>query len=168
MGGWSPGGWPAFLPRSDGTRRVKPGHRSARFAEVVVSPFPCYGPSLQQSLSIIVADMGRWRWCAPRAGKQGAGRKIITAPRNQSWQLWVYFHVILFTWNLHYTCECMLYLFVVRNPCLKEKGKKPIYLVLFTNVGRVAVITGCWDHLHTQWCNISLSFHQEPLSCSNK
>jgi len=28
-------------------------------------------------------------------------------------------------------------------PCLEEKGKKPIYLVLFTNMGRVVMITGC-------------------------
>lgn len=82
------------------------------------SPAPA-GPSLQQSLSIILADTGLLQRCGANRGRGGWALKkinnvIITALPNQSWQLCVYFHVILFTWNLHYTrCECMLYLFVV-------------------------------------------------------
>lgn len=36
-----------------------------------------------------------------------------------------YFHVILFTWDLHYTrCECMLYLFVVRGPVAERERRE--------------------------------------------
>lgn len=81
-----------------------------------VPPVPSSGPSLQQSLSITAADMGTLWWCSTNPGQGGRAPsgEISMALPNRSWQLCIYFHVILFTWNLHYTrCECMLYLFVV-------------------------------------------------------
>lgn len=81
-----------------------------------VPPVPSSRPSLQQSLSITAADMGTLWWCSTNPGQGGRApsSKISMALPNWSWQLCIYFHVILFTWNLHYTrCECMLYLFVV-------------------------------------------------------
>lgn len=65
-------------------------------------------------------------WCSANPGQGGRAPsgKISVALPNRSWQLSIYFHVILFTWNLHYTrCECMLYLFVVRNP-MPGRGRK--------------------------------------------
>lgn len=36
-----------------------------------------------------------------------------------------YFHVILFTWNLHYTrCECTLYLFVVGGAVAERERRE--------------------------------------------
>lgn len=53
MRGCSLGRWPAcllaFLPRAGGTCGVKPGRPRGRFAEAVISPFPCN--NLFQSLS---------------------------------------------------------------------------------------------------------------------
>lgn len=125
-----------------------------------VSPCP------QQPPSIIVADTGPHD---PGVGMLGAGSLLPCWTKVGNSEF--YFCVILFTWNLHYTrCECTLYLFVVQGPVAEREGREVqrFCLVSLTNMGGVGMMTGCWAHLHTQWCKISSPFHQEPRSYSNK
>lgn len=80
-----------------------------------------------------VCSEGRpWNHCCP------AEPKLATMK--------FYFHVILFTWNLHYTrCECTLYLFVVGGAVAARERREggPFCLVSLTNMGGVGMMTGC-------------------------
>lgn len=61
--------------------------------------------------------------CAPRAGMPGVESLLPCWTKVGNYEF--YFHVILFTWNLHYTrCECTLYLFVVRGPVAERERRE--------------------------------------------
>lgn len=160
---WRRGRCPAVLPGAAGVRGVRPGHLACRGG-------PRVPPCLQQSPSIIVADTGRWRWRAP-PGQECRALGIIAAPPNQSWQLWVLFpcHSVYLGFALHTLWVYALFIRSSRSRGWKRKEGKPVFcLVSLTNMGGVGMMTGCWAHLHTQWCKISSPFHQEPRSYSNK
>lgn len=143
------GGWAATPAWAQGLHGGLKVCRGARL------PRPPRSPSLWQPLSINVADTGVKNRNGP------AEPKLATMSLFPC-------HSVYLEFALHMLWVYALFICSLKISCLKEKGKKPIYLVMFTNIGGVVTITGCWDHLHTRWCNISLSFHQEPLSYSNK
>lgn len=157
------GGWPAAPARAQG---LQGGLKVCRGA--LLPPAPPCNPSPQPLPATTAVNQCRRH--GPRALVCAQGVKNHNGPAEPKLATMSLFpcHSVYLGFALHMLWVYALFICSLKIPCLEEKGKKPIYLVMFTNIGRVVMITGCWDHLHTRWCNISLSFHQEPLSYSNK
>lgn len=118
---WRRGRCPAVLPGAAGVRGVRPGHLACRGGPRV----PPASNNLLQSLSP-TRDAGGG---ARRRGRNAGRWESLLPRRTKVGNYEFYFHVILFTWDLHYTrCECTLYLFVVRGPVAeRERRESPFF-----------------------------------------
>lgn len=83
---------------------------------------------LQQSLSIIVADMGRWRWCAPRVGTRGAGRKNHNCPAEPKLATMSLFpcHSVYLEFALHTLWVYALFICSLKSHAWKRKRRNPV------------------------------------------
>lgn len=83
---------------------------------------------LQQSLSIIVADTGRWRWCAPRVGTRGAGRGNHNCPAEPKLATMSLFpcHSVYLEFALHMLWVYALFICSLKSHAWKRKRRNPV------------------------------------------
>lgn len=125
-------------------------------------------PCLQQSPSIIVADTGRWRWCVLRGPAVESLLPCWTKVGN--YEVLFPCHSVYLEFALHTLWVYALFIcsWRCRGCKRKEGGREARFALSRSLTWEELGWWRCWAHLHTQWCNISSPFHQEPRSYSNK